>query len=51
VLYATVAPALLLGLWAGSRLDRRVDQRLFRTLVAWMILVLGASMVLGLGRR
>lgn len=50
-LYAWVAPALLVGLWAGARLDRKVDARLFRNLVTWTILVLGASMLLGLGRK
>jgi len=49
-LYAWAAPALLLGLWAGSRLDRKVNQGTFRTLVAWTILALGASLLLGLGR-
>ncbi|MBN1138537.1 MAG: sulfite exporter TauE/SafE family protein [Anaerolineae bacterium] len=50
-LYAWTAPALLLGLWTGARLDRRVDQERFRILVTAMILVLGASLLLGLGRR
>lgn len=50
-LYAWAAPALLLGLWAGARLDRRLDQERFRTLVTAMILVLGVSLLLGLGRR
>lgn len=50
-LYALAAPALLLGLWSGARLDRYVDQGRFRTLVTLVILVLGISMLLGLGRR
>ncbi len=50
-LYAWAAPALLLGLWAGARLDRHVDQERFRGLVTAMILVLGVSMLVGLGRR
>jgi len=50
-LYALAAPVLLLGLWTGSRLDRKVDQQLFRTVVTWTILALGVSMVLGLGRK
>lgn len=50
-LYAWAAPALLLGLWAGARLDRHVDQERFRSLVTAMILVLGVSMLVGLGRR
>ena len=49
-LYAWAAPALLLGLWTGARLDRYVDQKRFRTLVTAMILALGASLLLGLGR-
>ncbi len=50
-LYAWTAPLLLLGLWAGTRLDRYVDQTRFRALVTAMILALGLSMLLGLGRR
>jgi hypothetical protein len=49
-LYALAAPALLLGLWVGSRLDRRVNPHFFRTLVTWTILALGASLLIGLGR-
>jgi hypothetical protein len=50
-LYAWAAPALLLGLWTGTRLDRRVDQERFRTMVLVVILVLGTTLMLGLGRR
>ena len=50
-LYAWAAPALLLGLWAGARLDRHVDQERFRSLVTVMIVALGVSLLLGLGRR
>jgi len=50
-LYAWAAPALLVGLWTGARLDRTVGQERFRTLVTAMILVLGVSLLLGLGRR
>jgi uncharacterized membrane protein YfcA len=50
-LYAWAAPALLLGLWTGARLDRHVDQERFRSLITAMILVLGVSLLLGLGRR
>jgi len=50
-LYAWAAPALLLGLWSGTLLDRHMDQERFRILVTAMILVLGVSMLLGLGRR
>jgi uncharacterized protein len=51
VLYAWTAPALLLGLWTGARLDGRLDQERFRHLVTAMILVLGVSLLLGFGRR
>jgi uncharacterized protein len=51
VLYAWAAPALLLGLWIGARLDGHLDQERFRHLVTAMILVLGVSLLLGLGRR
>jgi uncharacterized membrane protein YfcA len=50
-LYAWTAPALVLGLWAGARLDRYVDQERFRSLVTAMILLLGLSLLLGLGGR
>ena len=50
-LYAWAAPALLLGLWTGARLDRHVDQERFRKLLTAMILVLGMSLLLGVGRR
>jgi hypothetical protein len=50
-LYAWVVPALLLGLWIGARLDRYLDQERFRTLVTAMILALGVSLLLGLGRH
>jgi len=50
-LYGLAAPALLLGLWTGARLDCYVDQERFRFLVTGMILVLGLSMLIGLGGR
>ncbi len=50
-LYAWAAPALLLGLWTGACLDRHVDQERFRTMVLAMILVLGVSLLLALGRH
>lgn len=50
-LYAWATPALLLGLWAGARLDHRVNQERFRSIVTAMILALGVSLLLGLGRR
>lgn len=49
--YVWAAPALLLGLWTGARLDRYLDQERFRTLVTVMILVLGLSLLFGVGRR
>jgi uncharacterized membrane protein YfcA len=49
-LYSYAAPALLLGILAGSRVDRRVNKDRFRAMVTVLILVLGLSLVLGLGR-
>ncbi len=48
--YAYAAPALLLGILAGSRVDSMVNKDRFRTIVTAMILALGVSLVLGLGR-
>ncbi len=48
--YSYAVPAFLLGILAGSRVDRRVNKDRFRTIVTVMILVLGLSLVLGLGR-
>ncbi len=50
-LYAYAAPALVLGMWVGSRVDAQVDGSRFRTLVTVMILLLGLLLVSGLGRR
>jgi uncharacterized membrane protein YfcA len=47
-LYAV--PALLLGIAIGSCVDSKVDRQRFRVIVTMMILVLGVSLVLGLGR-
>ncbi|HBY93574.1 MAG: sulfite exporter TauE/SafE family protein [Ardenticatenaceae bacterium] len=44
--YAYAAPALLLGVLAGSCVDSRVNKDYFRTLVTVMILILGLSLVL-----
>ena len=41
---------VLLGILAGSRVDSRVNKDRFRTIVTVMILVLGLSLILGLGR-
>jgi len=49
-LYLYAAPALGLGILAGSRADRWVDGNRFRTLVNGMVLLLGAALVTGLGR-
>lgn len=46
-----VTPALLLGTLTGSRVDRKLNRDRFRTIVTAMILMLGLSLALGLGRR
>ncbi len=43
--YAYAAPALLLGVLAASRLDRRVNKERFRVLVLVIILLLGVSLI------
>lgn len=43
--YALLAPALLLGVWAGSRVDRRLNNERFRTLVAGLILATGVLLL------
>lgn len=48
--YLYTAPALALGILLASRVDGKVDQGRFRTLVMIMCLVLGISLLLGLGR-
>ncbi len=50
-LYVWTPPALLLGILTGVWLDRYVDKERFRLLVLMMILLLGLSLVLNLGRR
>jgi uncharacterized membrane protein YfcA len=50
-LFAWTPPALLLGILAGAWVDRFVDKERFRVLVLAMILVLGISLALNLGRR
>jgi uncharacterized membrane protein YfcA len=47
--YSFAAPALLLGVLAGSRVDSRVNKDRFRTIVTVMILALGLSLTFGLG--
>jgi uncharacterized membrane protein YfcA len=49
-LFAWALPASLLGIMAGSRLDKVVNQARFRTLVTVMILALGLVLLSGLGR-
>ncbi|HEY72487.1 MAG TPA: sulfite exporter TauE/SafE family protein [Thermoflexia bacterium] len=49
--YAYAAPALLLGILAGSRIDSRLNHDRFRAIVTAMILLLGLSLALGLGKR
>jgi hypothetical protein len=40
-------PAMAVGLWAGLRLDRRLDPAAFRKLVLGLLVVLGGRMVIG----
>ncbi len=39
------APALLLGIFIGTHFDQRVSQQTFRTFIAIMILILGATLL------
>jgi uncharacterized membrane protein YfcA len=48
--YLYALPALLLGILAGARTDPRLNQMRFRTLVTILILILGLSLVTGLGQ-
>ena len=50
-LYLYAVPALLLGILAGSRVDSKLNHDHFRTIVTVMILLLGLSLLLGLGRH
>jgi uncharacterized membrane protein YfcA len=43
--YALALPAILLGLWLGLRLERRVQPAAFRRLALLLLLVLGARLV------
>ena len=47
--YACAVPALGLGIFAGARLDRRVNRERFRALVIGMILLLGVSLLWRVG--
>jgi uncharacterized membrane protein YfcA len=44
--YGCAVPALLLGVFIGSRIDSRLKSDRFRTIVTGMILVLGLSLML-----
>ena len=48
--YLYSLPALLLGVLAGSRIDPRLNRERFRLLVTVLILILGLSLMLSLGR-
>ncbi len=50
-LYAGTPLALLLGMRVGLRIDRHVDKKRFRVGVLVLILLLGLSLLLNLGRR
>ena len=50
-LYVCTPPALLLGILVGARVDHYVDKERFRLLVVVLILLLGVSLTLNLGRR
>ncbi len=51
ILYACTPPIFLAGILAGNRLDRYLDKKRFRLLVLGIILLLGLSLVLNLGKR
>ena len=46
-LYFLSVPALVLGIVIGSLLDRRINHTIFRWIVLGLILILGASLILG----
>jgi uncharacterized protein len=43
--YLPLAPALLLGVWVGSLVDRRLNQQRFRTLVIVLLFVTGVLLL------
>jgi uncharacterized membrane protein YfcA len=49
--YLITAPALLVGVWVGSWIDRKVNRERFRVLITIMILILGLSLILESFRR
>ena len=50
-LYLYAVPVLLLGILIGSRVDSKLNRDHFRTIVTVMILLLGLSLLLGLGKH
>jgi uncharacterized membrane protein YfcA len=48
--YLYTAPGLAVGILLASRVDSRVDRERFRILVMAMILLLGLSLLFGLGK-
>lgn len=47
--YLGVCPALVLGLWVGTRIDRKMQPEQFRLLVTVMILMIGLALCIGVG--
>ena len=45
ILFATAAPATVVGVWLGVRAYRRVDERAFRYIVLSLLLVSGAVLI------
>ena len=43
--FALCAPAMAVGVWLGLRLYRRVDDRLFRRIVLWLLLGSGLTLI------
>ena len=48
-LYLYALPALGLGVFLASRVDRRVNRQQFRILVSMLVLILGGILLLGVG--
>ena len=38
-------PAVALGLWAGARVDKKLNPKLFRQLILWLLLIIGARLL------
>ena len=47
--YLYAAPALVVGILAGSRVDRKINGNRFRIIVTVMILILGLALLFGVG--